>query len=91
MYFQLYGCDGVGLGYETYANDAASFITEKSRALDDGTMDCEHEEFPFFGRAYFGAFLSVLSACCKIGRTVAVCSPREGAFCTSLTRGCTFA
>jgi hypothetical protein len=27
MYYQLYGCDGVGLGYETYVTDAVRFKT----------------------------------------------------------------
>ena len=54
MYFQLYGCDGFGTGYDTYVGDTASFITEPSRSLNDGSLDCVHEEFPYFGRIFFG-------------------------------------
>ena len=54
MYFQLYGCEGFGTGYDTYVGQTASFITEPSRLLDDGSVDCVHEEFPYFGRIFFG-------------------------------------
>eukprot|EP01043_Picozoa_sp_COSAG02_P002249 COSAG02_NODE_51_length_44689_cov_29.477361_21_plen_556_part_00 len=59
MYFQLYGCDGFGNGYATYVSETATHITEKSLARGDGSMDCVHEAFPIFGRAYFAIYIFV--------------------------------
>ncbi len=59
MYFQLYGCDGWGEGYETYVRNTARFIHQPDDSSQgvDSSLGCVHEEFPIFGRIFFGFYL----------------------------------
>lgn len=57
MYFQLYGCDGWGEGYDTYVRNSARFVNREAVEADDGRLGCVHEEFPIFGRIFFAFYI----------------------------------